>query len=298
MEDPKQHITALVQRSNLPPDKASTLLARFDEFVGIAQEWEAKAKAIVVLDASQKEDMKVAREGRLLLKGKRVSIENLRKQLKEESLSEGRAIDGVAKALTGLISPIEEYLERQEKFVEIQEKERIAALASIRQSEVVKHGGNPALYNLGMMTEQEFTALVSGLAKAEEDRLEAEAQRIIREAESQREAERVRLENEQLRAQAVEAQRKLNAERAEREKLEAQEKARRDAEALRLKREASEAKKADRAPDKTKIELFADDLEAIKGPEVKSVEAHAIIEHAMKSIGRVIQALRDGAEGL
>jgi len=64
MEDPKQHITALVQRSNLPPDKASTLLARFDEFVGIAQEWEAKAKSIVVLDAGQTAEMKVAREGR------------------------------------------------------------------------------------------------------------------------------------------------------------------------------------------------------------------------------------------
>ena len=298
MEDPKQHITALVRRSNLTPDKASALLARFDEFVGIAQEWEAKAKSIVVLDASQKEDMKVAREGRLLLKGKRVSIETLRKQLKEESLNEGRAIDGVAKALTGLISPIEDYLERQEKFEEIQEKERIAALTSIRKSEVVKYGGNPMMYNLGMMTEEEFTALISGLAKAEEDRLEAEAQRILKEEESRREAERVRLENEQLRAQAIEAQRKLDAERAEREKLESQEKARRDAEALRLKREASEAKKADRAPDKTKIELFADDLEAIKGPEVKSEEAHAIIEHAIKSIGRVIQALRDGAEGL
>jgi len=50
----------------------------------------------------------------------RIEIEKTRKALKEQSLRKGQAIDSIAKYLTSLVSPIEEYLKQQEDFAEIQ----------------------------------------------------------------------------------------------------------------------------------------------------------------------------------
>ena len=118
MED---KLSVIVKESGLEGTKAQVLLDNFSTYFQIASEWEIKAKAIVVSDASQVADMKMARVGRLFLKEKRTAIEKTRKKLKEEALREGKAIDGIANILKALIVPIEEYLEKQEKFVEIKE---------------------------------------------------------------------------------------------------------------------------------------------------------------------------------
>lgn len=125
-------LQVIISESNLEEAKAQSLLEQFQGYMEIAQEWEARAKTIVVTDETQTDAMKLARTGRLLLREKRVAIERRRKELKESALREGQAIDKAAKFLKGLIEPIELYLDQQEHFVEIREKAKADAIEAAR----------------------------------------------------------------------------------------------------------------------------------------------------------------------
>jgi len=116
-------LSTLVKESGLETTKAQFILDNFEGYFKIASEWEKKARTIVITDKDQKAEMKMAREGRLFLREKRIAIEKARKELKDQSLREGKAIDGIANVLKALIVPIEEYLDDQEKFVERKEAE-------------------------------------------------------------------------------------------------------------------------------------------------------------------------------
>ena len=302
-------VVSMVRTSGLDAAKAEIILANFQEYAAIAADWEAKAKTIVVTSPTQVAEMKTAREGRLVLRGKRTAIETIRKNLKEQSLREGKTIDGIAGTLRALIEPIEEYLEKQERFVEIQEEARIKALVTNRASEIIQYGGNPNLFNLGAMNEAEYQSTLISVKQAEEDKLEAEARAILKTAEDRRETERIRVENSKLRVEAMErdrlaqqateeARRALDAERKERERLEAEDRARKDAEAATLRRNVAEQKRLARAPDKKKLELWADDLDAIVQPDVKSDEAHQVADHVVTKIKALVQWVRDQVEGL
>jgi len=178
-------LIALVRESGLVEAKAKILLDNFSDYFKIAADWEKKSRVIVVSDATQIAEMHMARTGRLFLREKRIAIEKTRKQLKEQSLREGKAIDGIANVLKALIIPTEEYLERQEKFVEI----KVAEEAERKRIEA-------------------------------EERVEAE--RIAKEKAEAEERERIRKENEQLRKEAEEKERQLVKAEAERKRKEAE----------------------------------------------------------------------------
>ncbi len=174
-EDMKEsQLAVIVRDSGLDQTKADFLLKRFTEYFEVADEWEKRARSIVITNANcetqqGKFDMQAARNGRLFLRDKRIAVEKARKELKEQSLREGKAIDGIANVLKALIVPIEDYLESQEKFVEIKfEREQ-----AIKRAEIERR------------IEEERIA--------EEKKLEAD--RIAEE-------KRIREENEQLRAEA------------------------------------------------------------------------------------------------
>ncbi len=173
-------LEVLVRDSGLEQTKSQVLLDKFTGYFQIASDWEKKAKAIVVTDAGQKAEMEMARVGRLFLREKRINIEKTRKELKEQSLREGKAIDGIANVLKAVIVPIEEYLGQQEKFVEIKAAE-IAEQARIDMEE-----------------------------KAEKDRL-------AKEEADRKEQERIRVENEELKKEAEAKEWKLQKERVKAE---------------------------------------------------------------------------------
>jgi len=126
----KSKADAVIKANDLSVTKTKNILKEFQDYFSIAEEWEKKAKAIVVTDASQVADMKLARIGRLALKEKRVTIEKRRKALKSSLLREGKAIDGIANVLKAIIMPIEEHLDKQEHFVEKQEEAKQALIAA------------------------------------------------------------------------------------------------------------------------------------------------------------------------
>ena len=123
--------------------------------------------------------MEEAREGRLILKAKRIEVEKVRKSLKEQSLNEGRLIDSVAKYLTNLIEPAEKHLELQEKFIEIQEQNKRIKIKADRTKllEPYKDVIDPDSIQLDLITEEAFTTILNGAKFAQENK-KAEALRI------------------------------------------------------------------------------------------------------------------------
>jgi len=208
-EKKENRLAMIVKDSGLVESKAKILLENFSNYFEIAADWEKKAKMIVVTNANQMAEMKMARTGRLFLREKRIAIEKTRKQLKEQSLREGKAIDGIANILKALIVPIEEYLERQEKFVEIKAAEE----AERKRIEVEK---------------------------------KVEQERIAKEKAEAEERERIKRENERLRKEAEEKEREIARERAERErqvKIIAEQKAKAEAERKKAEKEREESRK-------------------------------------------------------
>ena len=157
-------IDELIGTGVIEKTKADYIKEKFQDFTQSIEEWSEKANAIVVTDETQKEVMLEAREGRLLLKAKRIEVEKVRKSLKEQSLNEGRLIDSVAKYLTGLIEPAEKHLELQEKFVEIQEQNKRIKIKAERTIllqpylEVI----DPNSIQLDLITDDAFATILNG----------------------------------------------------------------------------------------------------------------------------------------
>lgn len=155
--------------------------------------WEDEASQIEVTSEEQREDMAAARELRLKIRATRTTVENTRKELKDDALRESKAIDGLGRVIRERLEAVEEHLKAQEEFAKRAAEER------------------------------------ERLRREEADRLLAEKEeREAREREEARLAEekRMREENERLRAEAIEREKEIEAER----QLRAEEQARIDAE--------------------------------------------------------------------
>lgn len=260
----ENQLQLIVKESGLEQTKASYILNQFQNYFELASEWEKKAKTIVVTDDKQEADMKMAKVGRLFLREKRIAIEDARKKLKEQSLREGKAIDGIANVLKALIVPIEEYLEKQEKFVEIKQAEK----AELIRIEVERK-----------MEEERIAAEKAAIE--EQARIKAENERLKKEAEAKEKA--LQAERAKVEAERQEAERKANAERkaiedkakAEQERLKkeaeaklAEERAKAFAESEKIRKE-NEARIAKEKADR---EILEAQLKAQKELESKTIE--------------------------
>jgi hypothetical protein len=76
-------LAVIIKESGLDKTKSQIMLDNFKDYFEVAAEWEKKASEIIVTSEDQKEDMKLARGGRLHLKEKRVLIEKKRKELRK-----------------------------------------------------------------------------------------------------------------------------------------------------------------------------------------------------------------------
>jgi hypothetical protein len=173
-----------LMENGLPREVVLSIDSKFKEYEDIANEWNKKAYEIEVTDESQVELMQQAKEGRLLLKAKRVEIEKTRKRLKEQSLLEGRFIDSLAKRLFMIIEPAEEHLAIQERYAETKEQLRKAKLKIDRLVLL-----NPYLtvldldaFDLSTMSEVAFTTILNG-AKFSFEKYQKEQEQIRLEQE-------------------------------------------------------------------------------------------------------------------
>lgn len=265
----------------------------------------------VVYDVATTAGMKQAKEDRRECVSLRTSLEAMRKEIKAPALERCKAIDSEAKRITEEIlkleTPIDETIKAEEakKAAEKAEKERIEKdrvegikakieiikgyplkaidVTAARLAEVL-----PGVENLNITEEeyQEFTAeaqfalmeSVSRLRKmlTEKQACEAETARI--KAEQEAEAARLQAEKEEQLRRAAEERAKLEAERAELERLRKEDEARRAEEDRKL-REAREAEEVElRAKREEEEKRIADERAELERQQRELEEARAKAE--------------------
>lgn len=230
-------------------------------------EMREKFLPLTINGIDDKDGFKAVHDARMIVKNTRVAVEKKRKELKEDALAYGRAVDSEAKRLTAMLEPIESHLEAEESAVteakakiqrEAEEAKQRALQA--RMEALAEYGVYRPPAAVAALTPEEYAALLSQSKTAfDEAKAEAEAAAAKRKAEEEAlAAERARLEEIQ-RQQKAEADRlaaekkKLDDERLAREraaelekaKAEAAEKARIEAERKHAEQQAKEKAEAE-----------------------------------------------------
>lgn len=244
-------LQVILTEQNVAKENARQLLDAFGAPFEEAGKILAEYQTIVVTEEDQFDLMADARSKRLALKNIRVDVEKKRKELKEDSLRTGRAIDSVAKFVKEIIEPAEEYLETQEKFAEIRQAERAAKLKAERVEKLMQYTDDLSLYNMDAMTDEQFDTLLATLKAqheatlAEQKRIEDE--RIAKQKAEAEEQERVRAENAKLKQEAEKREIAVAEERAKAERAAATAKADADAREAKLRAEREAEQKASQA---------------------------------------------------
>lgn len=149
-------------------------------------EWKEKAKEIVVTDISETDKMKAAGEARKAIKKIRTGADAVRKSLKEDSLKYGKAVQEVYNKIESEATPIEEHLEKQEKFKELEEARQRQILIAERM-DLLKDFPNVTSEMVINLDEDNFQVFLSGLLDQKSKREEAERK------EQEEAAERLRI---------------------------------------------------------------------------------------------------------
>lgn len=316
-------LAVVISETAVDTEIQQMLVERFTPFLEQAAEWKEIAESLVVTDISQVREMKMAREARLALREIRIAADKTRKELKEDSLRYGRAVQGVYNVIEAVISPIEKHLEEQEKFKELYELRQREALR-LEREELVKDYREYVIsnINLGEITEEDFTRMLTGakLQKqaAEQAAIKAEEERAARLKAEAEEREILRIENERLRAEAeerererkaeldrleaeqrksniaaakakLEAEKKAEAERKEKERLQAELRAKEEAEA-RAEEERQAAIEAElNKGDKAKLADLIADLEGLKTKyEFKAKKNNLLYKAVIELLNKII----------
>lgn len=254
---PEQNaITKVIADSGITPFFGESLIAAFMPYFSKAKEVLAKSVGITVTDATQVDEIKLARVRRLELRSIRTSAENKRQELKSEYLKSGQCIDKVANVIKGMVADEEDRLLAAENFAERVAAQRKEARRVSRTILLAPYNLDLTYINLAEMDEPTFDRLLLDTRTAAEARIAAEKKAALEAAEAAaakaKEEARIAAENERLRLENAEKDRLL-AEEKERARVQAEA----VAEAARLEREkaAAEAKAAhDAAMEKARVE--------------------------------------------
>ena len=299
----QNEVIVAVQNSGVELTTAIALQNAFEGLFVKAQDWERIAKSIVVTDPTQLTEMKKARETRLELRAIRVEADKVRKKLKEDSLRYGKAVQGVYNVIEYFIAPLEEHLEKQEKYAENIEKERQEKLKNERAEILSQYAQYlPPFGDLGKMADFEFERLLDigkeqeKKAKEEEEkRKKEEEERISKERE---ERKRIEEENEKLRNEREELEKIARKEREERERIEREAREERAKKEQQEREEAEKLRKAQNAPDVEKLMTLALEIDGFKLPDVSSEESKKILSDVRALLDNVSNHIRSKAKNI
>ena len=301
-------LVELIAQTGLRSEKAEVLISSYSELSSDIESWKLKNEGLQITSIDDKASIEMAKVAYKHIKSIRIDIEKTRKRLKEDSKKEGEAIDSIAKVLNNLVSPLEISLSEKAKYVELHEAKQKAERLASRLQLAGDLGFAVQSATIENMTDDIFDSYIEGLkaqeakrkeeeakAKAEEDaRLKAEAE-AKQKAEEERKAEqeRIRQENERLKAEKLEAERLQAIKDAE---------AKAEAERLKAIRDA-EVKKAEEARKQAEAKAEAERkeakrIQAAKDAEIAQMkaEAEAKAEEARKQAEAKAEALRKQLE--
>jgi hypothetical protein len=272
--------TQTLELSEVSPDFQVKIRASFGDLLTQTQSLAEKAQEIVAMPESAMQE-KQARECRLSLVKIRTGADKIHKEMKQDILVQGRAIDGAKNIVIAATTPIEKELKAIEDRAEIRAEEARQKLHAERIGEIAKYSDAYASFDFGRMSNDEFAGLLENAKLAHEAmiaRQKAEEEARIAAEKAERE------ERERLAKEHAEMQIKLAAERAEREKAEAEQ-----------KRIADEAEKA-LAEERAKAEQERAKLEAeMKAQREKSEAAERAAKAEADRLAK-IEADRIAAE--
>ena len=276
---------------------AEKLQKAFEPFFQRVEDWKGKAMAIKVTNVAQREEMAKAREARLILRDVRLNAEKTRKELKEDALRYGQSIDAIARMIKTAIEPLEEHLEQQEKFAEIQAAKQREERRQLREFEFSPFAEfSPTHVDIYAVDDEEYAHILS-VCKGMYEAKRLEAERIQAEKEGaarleREENERIRAENERLKQEAVAHEAALRAERDERERLQREHEQKIAAELAEKQRIEAQEKAAKEAPDRDKLRKLAQDIKAISVPMVNSEVMAEILENAKSHLLTAVKILQ------
>jgi hypothetical protein len=247
----------------------------------------------------------------------RINADKKRKELKEDSLKYGKAVQSVYNLIESVIEPLESHCEKQENFV----KEQQAKVREMRLQDCADFiQFIPVSIDVGTLDDKDYEMIANAARQKHElvlkaERLEreaAEAQEKARleevaklgeenarlEAIRQEEAKKAR--EEQARLEAIRAEEARIA-REEKENIEAalrkeqEEKAKKEAEEQAEKvRLQEEKEKAESAPDKEKLEAILKEIKSLGGNwNVTSPKAKSILESITVLLNKTSLYLED-----
>lgn len=225
---------------NLEVMRRADLPVIWDDYRNQLEKLKQTALTLKVTSVEQKLEMKLARETRLAIRQLRIEVEKRRKELGEDLLRQTQKINGAAKELKDAMEALEEQMREQEEFAERAEAARIAKLTEDRIQKLQEVGATIPV-SVGTIPQAQFDRLISDailLNKAKEEaERKAEEERAAKEKADAEDRERIRAENERLKAEQAAAE----IERAK-ERAEADAKLKAEREAAAAEREAAEAK--------------------------------------------------------
>jgi len=333
MENQNKEISTVVLESGLGNPQADFIVSKFLPLFNEAKKLIGESEGIVVTDVSQSAEMTLARDKRRALKEIRINADKTRKELKEDGVKYGKVVQGIYNLIEEAISPVEEYLEKQEKFAILLAEEKAKNLKLHRISEISKYvlPEDLGVYNFDIMTEETFVKLLAttkALFEAEKEK-EVLQLALIEKARVEKEAEdvRVREENEALRKEKVEREAKDLAEKKKqddekkkvedthkkelevqhiaREKVEAELKRKQDEEKEdQVLRDSIEKEKQEKerqaklAPEKEKLFAYSESIRTLQTPEGLSKTGLKIVALAQAGLLAISQQVKENMKDL
>ena len=333
MENQNKEISTVVLESGLGNPQADFIVSKFLPLFNEAKKLIGESEGIVVTDVSQSAEMTLARDKRRALKEIRINADKTRKELKEDGVKYGKVVQGIYNLIEEAISPVEEYLEKQEKFAILLAEEKAKNLKLHRISEISKYvlPEDLGVYNFDIMTEETFVKLLTttkALFEAEKEK-EVLQLALIEKARVEKEAEdvRVREENEALRKEKVEREAKDLAEKKKqddekkkvedthkkelevqhiaREKVEAELKRKQDEEKEdQVLRDSIEKEKQEKerqaklAPEKEKLFAYSESIRTLQTPEGLSKTGLKIVALAQAGLLAISQQVKENMKDL
>jgi hypothetical protein len=314
----------------------------------------AAIEDVKITSIDQVDKIRYAKQIRLEAKRKRLEVEkvlDLKRAEVQHKMAGYKTEDALYLKTKQMIQikykHIEDLAEYQEKFIERYELEQAEMKYQLRMAKLESFQVDTTFINLREMSDSDFELYYNNQKVQHEAKLEAdrkqkeheellakvEAQRIELERielEKQREAERIKVEQERIDREKAQAERErlaeierserikqLEAERAQREALEAQreaerieheaqlkakqieiEKAQAEAKSLELEKQKQieaankEAERLAKLDDSGKLKEFLNQLEAIDYPDCKTKKNKEIIQLAKERITKICEYLK------
>jgi hypothetical protein len=225
----------------LTDQTAKNIQDQFAPMLAKMVELENEYNEVINLLPTDPERPKKAKEVRLKYVKIRTGTAEIHKQQKSFYLNGGRFVDGWKNAQIFASNQKENALEAIEKEEENRQKQIIENLQNHRAELIRHYVDDTTMLKLGEMPEDVFTAYLAAKKQNYLDRIEAErkaeADRIEREKQEAIERERIKVENEKLKAEAMEREGLMKIEREKAAKELAEQKAKAEAERLKIEKQ-------------------------------------------------------------